>query len=99
MDVGNNRGNLYAYASVVPTSASPNGGKVLKFGFFPSPNKVFKMSSAQRRRPRRGGLLPLLAGRVGNRPRALGRLLAGRPTPFLIRQNLAPLKVGGTYTV
>jgi hypothetical protein len=43
MDAGNDRGNLYAYISVDPKEASPGGGNVLKVGFFPSPNKVFKM--------------------------------------------------------
>ncbi len=43
-DVGNDRGNLYAFLSVDPNEASPDGGKVLKAGYFPSPNKVFKMT-------------------------------------------------------
>jgi hypothetical protein len=42
MDPGTNRGNLYGYISV-DEAAGPTGGKVLKSGFFPSPNKTFKM--------------------------------------------------------
>jgi hypothetical protein len=44
-DAGNNRANLYAYFSVDAKEASPNGGKVLKSGYYPSPNKVFKMTT------------------------------------------------------
>ena len=43
IDPGNNRANLYAHISV-SEDASPGGGKVLKSGYFPSPNKVIKMT-------------------------------------------------------
>lgn len=97
-DVGNNRGNLYAYISVDPSEVSPNGGKVLKFGFFPSPNKVFKMT-------------PLtVPGRVDQdffrywreewEPRPAHWAGYDREADaVLIRQNLTSLKNGGSYTV
>lgn len=45
LDPGNNRANLYAYIAVDPNEASPGGGKVLKAGYYPSPNKIIKMST------------------------------------------------------
>ncbi len=43
IDPGTNRGNLYGYIGV-DEEPSPSGGKVLKSGYFPSPNKVFKLA-------------------------------------------------------
>jgi hypothetical protein len=98
VDVGNNRGNLYAYCSVDPVEASPNGGKVLKFGFFPSPNKVFKLAplSVNGREEEdffrywREEWEPIPATWAGYDRQA---------DAVLIRQNLSSLKVGGTYSV
>jgi len=98
VDPGSTRGNLYAYTSVQDTEAGPGGGKVLKSGFFPSPNKVIKM-------------VPLIVDGTDVVdffryswdqwiPVAAGSYSGGRVTnSFIIRQNLAPLKVGGTYTL
>ncbi len=41
-DNGNFRGNLYGYVTATDV-ASPAGGKVLKMGYWPSPNKVIKL--------------------------------------------------------
>ncbi len=98
MDVGNYRGNLYAYGSVDPSEASPNGGKIMKFGFYPSPNKVFKLSplTVDGRdeedffRYWREEWEPMNATWAGYDRQA---------DAVLIRQNLASLKVGGTYTL
>ena len=97
VDPGATRGNLYAYTSVQETP-SPGGGKVLKSGYYPSPNKVIKM-------------VPLMVDGVDSvdffryswdqwyaMPANWGG--SGRVTnSFIIRQNLLPLKVGGTYTL
>lgn len=94
---GSSRGNLYAYTSV-QDEASPGGGKILKSGFYPTPNKVIKM-------------VPLI---VDGRddvdffrywwdewyPMHADWASAVRPTnSFVIRQNLTPLKVGSAYTL
>lgn len=95
-DVGNDRGNLYAYLSVDPNATSPGGGKVLKAGYFPSPNKVFKMSAlsingrddADFFRYWRDEWVP-----VDVRWAGYGRMADS----FLLRQSLGELKVGMTY--
>lgn len=95
LDPGARRGNLYAYTSVQDTP-SPGGGKVLKSGYFPSPNKVIKMA-------------PLVVDGAESvdffrywwdewYPMPADWAAASRVTDsFLIRQNLTPLKVGATY--
>ena len=97
MDAGNNRGNLYGYISVDDKEASPDGGKVLKCGFYPSPNKVFKMvpisvdgrdNSTDFFRYWREIWEPVPAQWAGF-DRATDQ--------YVIRQNLGALKVGGTY--
>jgi hypothetical protein len=97
VDPGATRGNLYAYTSVQET-AGPGGGKVLKSGYYPSPNKVIKM-------------VPLIVDGVDSvdffrywwdqwYPMAANWSAGGRVTnSFVIRQNLTPLKVGSTYTL
>jgi hypothetical protein len=97
-DVGNDRGNLYAYLSVDPNEASPGGGKVLKAGYFPSPNKVFKMTAlavngrddAEFFHYWREEWVP-----VDVRWAGYGRMADA----FLMRQVLGELKVGTTYKV
>lgn len=96
-DPGVYRGNLYAHISVSPTETSPDGGKVLVSGYYPSPNKVFKM-------------VPLSnSGKDYTdyfhyeneewKPR-LAEWSQGRPTEaFVIRQQLSSLKKGATYTL
>jgi hypothetical protein len=98
VDPGSSRGNLYAYTSVQVDAAGPGGGKVLKSGYFPSPNKVIKM-------------VPLMVDGADSvrffhyswdqwYPLAAGSESGDRVTnSFIIRQNLTPLKVGGTYTL
>ena len=97
VDPGSARGNLYAYTSVQETP-SPGGGKVLKSGYYPSPNKVIKM-------------VPLIVDGVEAvdvfrywwdqwYAMPANWSAAARVTnSFIIRQNVAPLKVGGTYTL
>jgi hypothetical protein len=95
-DVGNDRGNLYGYLSVDANEASPGGGKVLKAGFFPSPNKVFKMvplavngrDDADFFRYWREEWVP-----VDVRWAGYGRMADA----FLMRQSLGALTVGTTY--
>lgn len=96
-DCGNNRGNLYAYTSV-SEETSPGGGKILKSGFFPSPNKVFKLTELgidgedtdDYFRYWYDEWYPIRAQWAGE----------SRPTDmFIIRQDLAPLKVGTSYTI
>ncbi len=98
MDTGKGRGNLYGYISVMPGEASPGGGKVLKSGFFPSPNKVFKMFPIGIEGPDvttyfrydRYQWDPVPAGYDGYN-RTSDR--------FEFRQQLGGLKVGATYQV
>lgn len=94
-DPGNNRANLYAYISV-DEEASPGGGKVLKSGYFPSPNKVFKMEELTLEgrddedffRYWLDEWVPIPATWSGADAPANG---------FVLRQLLTPLKVGTTY--
>ena len=97
VDAGSTRGNLYAYTSVQET-AGPGGGKVLKSGYYPSPNKVIKMT-------------PLIVDGADSvdffrywwdqwYPMTANWSAGGRVTnSFVIRQTLTPLKVGGNYTL
>jgi len=98
IDAGNSRANLYAYIAVDEKEASPGGGKVLKSGYYPSPNKVFKMSEL---------------GVDGKDTEDFFRYWyevwypinaswAGWVRPsnqFVLRQELGPLKPGGIYTL
>ncbi len=97
IDSGISRGNLYAYTSVQDTTG-PDGGRVLKSSFFPSPNKIVKM-------------VPLVIDGADNtdffrywwdqwHPMQAGWAGGIRVTnAYTIRQNLLPLKVGGSYTL
>jgi hypothetical protein len=95
-DAGNDRGNLYAYFSVDPNQTSPGGGKVLKAGYFPSPNKVFKMTTLSVNgkedvdffRYWRDEWVPVDVHWAG-----YGRMADS----FLLRQRLEELKIGTTY--
>ena len=95
-DVGNDRGNLYAYLSVDAKETSPGGGKVLKTGFVPSPNKVFKMTTLSVNgkdepdyfRYWRDEWVPTDVHWAGYNRMA---------DAFLVRQNLPELKIGTTY--
>jgi hypothetical protein len=99
MDPGTNRGNIYGYFSVAPDIASPAGGKVLRAGYYPSPNKIFKLEQIA------------VDGRDDNEDffrywreewEPVPATWAGysRPTDlFLIRQQLGTLKVGTTYSL
>ncbi len=95
IDPGNNRGNLYAYIGV-DDEPSPTGGKVLKAGYFPSPNKVFKMTelevngrySTDYFRYWLDEWVPIDAPWAGASHQA---------DAFVIRQLLFPLKTGTTY--
>jgi hypothetical protein len=95
-DMGNDRGNLYAYASVDANEKSPDGGKVLKAGFYPPPNKVFKMTPLTVNghddndyfRYWRDEWVPVDVRWAGyNRP----------ADACLLRQELGPLKIGTSY--
>jgi len=95
-DVGNDRGNLYAYCSVDTGQTSPGGGKVLKTGYYPSPNKVFKLTTLSVNgkdepdyfRYWRDEWVPTDVHWAGyNRP----------ADEFLVRQSLGTLKIGTTY--
>ena len=97
MDPGSSRGNLYAYTSVQDTTG-PGGGRVLKSGYFPTPNKNVKM-------------VPLMVDGADTTDffrywldqwyaMAANYGAVGRVTnSFIIRQTLTPLKVGGSYTL
>jgi hypothetical protein len=99
MDVGNNRGNLYAYGSVHPTEASPGGGKVLKFGFFPSPNKVFKLTPLSVDGKDRSDYFHYWAEEWEPIP-ANWAGYSRQADTVVLRQTLStPLKVGGNYEV
>ena len=95
LDPGINRGNLYGYVGV-DEAPSPTGGKVLKSGYFPSPNKVFKLvelavdgsDNTDYFRYWLDEWVPIDAPWAG----------ASRPADaFVIRQTLSPLKTGTTY--
>ena len=97
LDPGSNRGNLYAYTSVQDTP-SPGGGKVLKSGFYPTPNKFIKM-------------VPLMVDGADTTdffrywwdqwyPMPANWAAGVRVTnSFIIRQDLIPLTVGASYTL
>jgi FG-GAP-like repeat len=95
LDAGNNRGNLYGYISVAEEQ-SPGGGRILKAGFFPSPNKVFKMvplsvdghDSTDFFAYWRDEWVPIVAPWAG---------LTRAADAYCIRQQLGPLKTGTTY--
>ncbi|MDR3405564.1 MAG: VCBS repeat-containing protein [Chthoniobacter sp.] len=95
-DIGHDRGNLYAFLHVDANEASPGGGKVLKAGYFPSPNKVFKMQSLAVNgkddldyfRYWREEWVPVDVRWAGWNRMA---------DAFLMRQNLPELKIGTTY--
>ncbi|MEQ1860484.1 MAG: VCBS repeat-containing protein [Chthoniobacteraceae bacterium] len=95
VDPGNTRGNLYAYTSV-QEETTPGGGKVLKSGYYPTPNKVIKMvplgvdgaDSTDFFRYWWDQWYPISSGWAGS---------TRTTESFLIRQNLIPLKVGATY--
>ena len=95
IDPGLNRSNLYAYISV-GEEPSPGGGKILKAGYFPSPNKVFKMEELTLEgrddedffRYWLDEWVPINAPLAG---------ADGSANSFVIRQLLTPLKVGATY--
>lgn len=97
VDAGTPRGNIYGVVSVT-NEASPGGGKVLKMGYLPSPNKVFKL------------VHPAVAGR--NTPDffrnyvgiwyAMNAIRGSEYKPsnfFTVRQEIQNLKVGGSYTL
>jgi len=97
MDPGKNRGNLYGYISVLQGEASPGGGKILKAGYFPSPNKAFKIVPVS------------VEGRSDDSRFFVVDRYEWEAVPagwdgwsrssdcFIIRQQLPSLKVGGTY--
>ena len=97
LDPGNNRANLYGYAAVTEEK-SPNGGLVLKCGYFPSPNKVIAMKELTvdaHTAPDffhywRDEWIPVDARNAG---------LTKQTNTFIIRQLLRNLKVGGSYQV
>ncbi|MEA3212846.1 MAG: hypothetical protein QOE70_5903 [Chthoniobacter sp.] len=95
IDPGHTRANLYSYISVTD-EAGPGGGKVLKAGYFPSPNKVFKMGELTLEgrddddffRYWLDQWVPIPATWAG---------ADGAVNSFVIRQTLPPLQVGATY--
>jgi len=95
-DAGNDRGNLYAYFSVDPNQTSPGGGKVLKVGYFPSPNKVFKMAPLAVNGREDTDFFRYWRDEwepVDVRWAGYGRMADS----FLLRQQLGELKIGATY--
>jgi hypothetical protein len=95
-DTGMYRGNIYGYLTAEAEDVSPAGGKVLHCGYFPSPNKVFKLTPLAVNgkddtdffRYWREEWEPIPATWAGYTRAA---------DAFLMRENLGPLKVGGTY--
>jgi len=95
LDAGNNRGNLYGYISV-SDEKSPGGGQILKSGYFPSPNKVFKMvplsiggrDSTDFFQYWRDEWVPVTAPWAARIRHA---------NAYCIRQQLGPLRTGATY--
>jgi hypothetical protein len=95
IDPGNNRGNLYAYTGV-GEEPSPGGGKILKSGYFPSPNKVFKMNELSVNGRDATDFFRYWAEQWEPMPATWAGWYQVADA-FLIRQNLTPLKVGTTY--
>ena len=96
VDNGNGRGNLYAYVSVDPNEASPGGGKVLRAGYFPSPNKVFKLNPLSVNGKENSDFFRYWREEWEPVPATWAGYI--RPIDaFIIRNNLPPLKVGATY--
>lgn len=96
-DNANYRGNIYGFVTVTD-EASPGGGKVLKMGYWPSPNKIIKL------------VHPTVAGRNNDYYwrndvgiwYPLDATRGGEFKPvnaFTIRQNLKGIKNNGTYTI
>ena len=98
IDNGNNRGNIYGYISVID-EASPGGGKVLRSGYYPSPNKIIKLNELS------------VDGKDDEEdyfhywydewyPVRANWAAEERPLDtYIIRQDIANLKVGATYTL
>ena len=95
IDPGHNRANLYSFISV-DDEVSPGGGKVLKAGYFPSPNKVFRMEELTVDGTDRDDFfrywldewVPINAPWAGADRSA---------STFMIRQQLGALQTGATY--
>jgi hypothetical protein len=96
-DNGNQRGNIYGYVSVTD-QPSPNGGKVLKMGYWPSPNKIIKL------------VHPTVTGQntkhFWRNDRGIWYVLDAsrgaefkQTNAFTLRQNLQGLKVGQNYVL
>ncbi len=94
-DNGNSRGNIYGYVTVTD-QAGPAAGKVLKMGYWPSPNKIIKL------------IHPTVFGRntqlfwanstgIWYPLDASSGSYYKQTNAFTIRQNLKGLKVGQNY--
>jgi len=98
IDSGKNRGNLYGYISVQDKDASPGGGKVLKAAYFPSPNKVFKMVPVGVDGKDIQVFFHYDRNEWEARPASWDAWHRSSDC-FVMRQQLAALKVGGTYSL
>ena len=94
-DPGTNRPNLYGYLSV-GEEPSPGGGKVLKAGYFPSPNKVFKLEELTIESRDDDDFFRYWLDEWVPIP-ATWAAADGAANSFVVRQLLTPLKVGSTY--
>jgi hypothetical protein len=95
IDSGYNRPNLYAYISA-NDEASPGGGKILKAGYFPTPNKLFRMEELTVESKDDDDFFRYWLDEWVPIP-ATWAAADGAANSFVIRQLLKPLKVGATY--
>lgn len=95
IDAGYNRPNLYGYISV-DEEASPGGGKILRAGYFPTPNKVFRMEELAVESQDDDDFFRYWLDEWVPIP-ATWAAADGAANSFVVRQLLKPLKVGATY--
>jgi hypothetical protein len=96
-DNGNFRGNIYGFVTVTD-EAGPGGGKVLKMGYWPSPNKIIKLvhptvngkNTDDYWRNWAGAWYAMPANRGGEFKQV---------NSYCIRQDLKGVKNHGTYTL
>ena len=101
-DSGAARGNLYGFIATVdaahdPQAMPPEGARCLKAGYFPCPNRVFKVPMLDI--PPNEDVREYFDLRRANDVRDATRAAITAGTHVFVVQNVptAPLKVGGTY--
>jgi hypothetical protein len=104
-DAGYSRGNFYGFAAVVGTDEDPtadprSGGKVMKFGFEESPNRIIPRPSTVFPAERGFNLLGKDRGEdVFLRDSAESRAQGGPSNLYVLRQDGLKLQINKTYVL